>query len=64
MSLDWAGYFAKVKEDQIHGFQERLDLLKVVAGYFSAPPTFNDMPLPVRKGICSRPSRPPSRASR
>jgi HKD family nuclease len=56
MSMDWAGYFAKVKEDQIHGFQERLELLEVVAGYFSAHPSFNDMPLPVRKGIAGLPN--------
>lgn len=57
MSLGWDGYFAKVKEDQIHGFQERLELLQVVAGYFSAYRSFNDMPLPVRKGIAGLPNK-------
>lgn len=61
MSLHWAGYFAKVKEDQIHGFQERLELLEEVAGYFSAYPSFNDMPLPVRKGIAGLPNKAISR---
>lgn len=57
MSMDWDGYFAKVKEDQIHSFQERLELLKVVADHFSAYPSFNDMPLPVRKGIAGLPNK-------
>jgi HKD family nuclease len=57
MTMDWKRYLAKVKEDKTHGFRERLALLKVIAGYFDLYDSFNDMPLPVRKGIAGLPNK-------
>ena len=56
MTMDWPAYLAQVKKDKTHGFAERLALLKEIAGHFKSHAHFNDMPLPVRKGIAGLPN--------
>jgi hypothetical protein len=57
MSMDWDSYFAEVKKDKIHGFKERLTLLREIGKQFETHDHFNDMPLDVRKGIAGLPNK-------
>jgi len=57
MSMEWKDYLAEIKKDKLHGFKERLALLKEIRGYFENNAHFNDMDLDVRKGIAGLPSK-------
>lgn len=51
MSMDWSSYLAQIKQDPVHGFNERLSLLRKVRGVFEQHAHFNDMDIQVRRGI-------------
>lgn len=57
MPLEWKDYLAEIKKDKLHGFKERLALIKEVREYFQNHEHFNDMDLDVRKGIAGLPSK-------
>ena len=56
MSMDWASYFAEIKKDSVHGFSERIDLIKLISEQFARYQHFNDMPIDIRKGIAGLPN--------
>ncbi|OLY72822.1 hypothetical protein AU074_08905 [Pseudomonas sp. ATCC PTA-122608] len=51
MSMDWATYFARIQQDPIHGFNQRISLLKTVRKAFEKHAHFNDMDVQIRRGI-------------
>lgn len=57
MTMEWKEYLAELKKDKLHGFNERLALIKEVREYFQTYKHFNDMDLDVRKGIAGLPSK-------
>lgn len=57
MPMEWKDYLAEVKKDKVHGFKDRLALVKEIREYFQTYNHFNDMDLNVRKGIAGLPSK-------
>lgn len=57
MSMSWASYVAEVKKDTNHGFDQRLEMLRVVKAQFDQHAHFNDIPLDARRGIAGLASK-------
>jgi len=54
--MSWATFLSKVKDDPHHGFEQRINLLKLIQTAFKEFPTFLDMPLGNRKTIAGLPT--------
>lgn len=57
MSLDWSDFLSEIRKDEIHGFDDRLELMDNVRTAFSSHPTFNDIPFDTRLGIAGLKSK-------
>lgn len=57
MSMAWDRYFATIKADPYHGFEERCALLAIVRSAFSEHAAFALMDLPLRKTIAGLPNK-------
>jgi len=56
MSMNWAEFVSRVKQDPYHGYKERLDLLKQIRGLFKQHSDFKSMGLSARKVIAGLPN--------
>jgi len=56
MSMAWADFFLRVKQDKTHGFEDRVAMLESVRRHFARHDHFNDMDFDVRCGIAGLPS--------
>ncbi len=61
MSMSWQQYFAKVRADPYHGYENRCELLARVGRAFAQHNSFASMPTPLRKTIAGLPNELESR---
>lgn len=57
MGMDWPSYLAKIKEDEQHGFDERLVLLDWMQKAFASAPHFKDIDAQTRRAIAGLPNQ-------
>jgi hypothetical protein len=57
MGMDWPLFLARIKEDDQHGFEERLNLLEWIKDAFSSAPHFKDIDSQTRRAIAGLPNQ-------
>lgn len=56
LTYSWAQYFNKIKQDQYHGFNDRLEMLEIIQSFFHKKASLQNMELIERKYIGGLPN--------
>lgn len=57
MGMDWPTFLARLKEDNSHDFNDRLDLLDKIQKVFASVPHFKDVDAQTRRAIAGLPNK-------